>query len=87
MASNLAKIRLTMGLRAVNSNFGKKLINRGINNIRNIFKYGVSKIMGSQRFNLNACKTLSQAELDSLSETALNFFPFYTSFRHQARTT
>ena len=44
MASNLAKIGLTMGSKAVNSSFGKKLINKGIDNIPNIFKYGVSKI-------------------------------------------
>ena len=38
------------------------------------------------RFNLSASKNLSQAELDSLSDTAVNF-PFYTSFWHQAQTT
>ena len=39
------------------------------------------------RFNLNACENLSQAELDSLSESATNFSPFHTSFQHQAQTT
>ena len=33
-----------MGLKAVNSNLGKKLINKGFDNIPNIFKYRVSKI-------------------------------------------
>ena len=44
LASDLAKIGLTMGSKAVNSSFGKKWINKGINNIPNIFKYEVSKI-------------------------------------------
>ena len=44
MASNLAKIGLAMGSKAVNSSFVKKLINKGFDNIPNIFKYGVSKI-------------------------------------------
>ena len=43
MASNLPKIGLTMGSKAANSSFGKKLMNKGIDNIPNIFKYGVSK--------------------------------------------
>ena len=33
-----------MGSKAVNSSLGKKLINKGVDNIPNIFKYGVSKI-------------------------------------------
>ena len=44
LAGNLAKIVLEIGSKAVNSSFGRKLINKGVDNIRNIFKYGVSKI-------------------------------------------
>ena len=44
LASNLAKIGLTMGSKAVKSSLGQKLINKGVDNIPNIFKYGVSKI-------------------------------------------
>ena len=44
MVSDLAKIGLTMGSKAVKSSFGKKLINKSIDNMPNIFKYGVSKI-------------------------------------------
>ena len=33
-----------MGSRALNSSIGRKLINKGIDNIPNIFKYGVSKV-------------------------------------------
>ena len=32
------------------------------------------------RFNLGACKTLSQDEVDSLSDTARNFFRFIQAF-------
>ena len=43
LAGNLAKIGLEMGLKAVNSSLGRKLINRGVDNISNIFKYGSQK--------------------------------------------
>ena len=33
-----------MGSKALNSVIGKKLINKGIESIPNIFKYGVSKV-------------------------------------------
>ena len=33
-----------LGSKAVGSEFGTKIINKGINNIPNIFKFGVSKI-------------------------------------------
>ena len=42
--SDLAKIGLSHGSEAVNSSLGKKYIYKGINEIPNIFKYGVSKI-------------------------------------------
>ena len=32
-----------MGLKAINSSLGRKLINRGVDNISNIFKYGSQK--------------------------------------------
>ena len=43
LAGNLAKIGLEMGLKAANSSLGRKLINRGVDNISNIFKYGSQK--------------------------------------------
>ena len=33
-----------MGSKAINSALGKKIINKGSDNIPNMFKYGVSKI-------------------------------------------
>ena len=53
MASNLAKIGLTMGSKAVNSSFGKKLINKGIDNMPNIFKYGIAKIKNNIKRAMN----------------------------------
>ena len=44
LASNLAKTGLELGSKALGSEFGKKLINKGIDSIPNIFKFGASKI-------------------------------------------
>ena len=43
VGENLAKLGFEMGSKALNSSFGRLLINKGIDNIPNIFKYGVSK--------------------------------------------
>ena len=42
--SDLAKAGLELGSKALGSEFGKKLINKGIDSIPNIFKFGASKI-------------------------------------------
>ena len=44
LASNLASLGLKMGSKAINSVLGKKLINKGIDSMISVFKYGVSKI-------------------------------------------
>ena len=44
LASNLAKAGLELGSKAIGSEFGKKLINNGIDNIPNLFNLGISKI-------------------------------------------
>ena len=44
LASNLAKAGLELGSKAIGSEFGKKLINKGIDNIPNLFNFGTSKI-------------------------------------------
>ena len=41
---NLIKPGFDLGSKAIGSEFGKKIINKGIDNIPNIFKFGVSKI-------------------------------------------
>ena len=43
LASNLAKTGLELGSKALGSEFGKKLIKKGIDSISNIFKFGASK--------------------------------------------
>ena len=40
----MAKLGLNMGSKAINTVFGKKLIDKGIKQIPNIYKYGTSKI-------------------------------------------
>ena len=44
LASNLIKSGFDLGSKAIGSEFGKKLINKGIDNIPSIFKFEVSKI-------------------------------------------
>ena len=44
LASNLAKAGLGLASKALGSEFCRKLINKGIDNILNIFKFGASKI-------------------------------------------
>ena len=44
LVSNLAKTGLELGSKALGSEFGKKLINKGIDSIPIIFKFGASKI-------------------------------------------
>ena len=44
LASYLARAGLELGSKAIGSEFGRKLINKGIDNIPYIFKFGASKI-------------------------------------------
>ena len=59
LGSNLVKAGFDLGLKALSSEFGKKLINKGIDNIPNIFKFGVSKIK-----NKNAQRALNSEIAD-----------------------
>ena len=54
LGSNLIKAGFDLGSKTIGSIFGKKIINRGIDNIPDIFKFGVSKIK-----NKNVRKILS----------------------------
>ena len=57
LGGNLAKLGIEMGSRALNSSIGKRLINKGIDNIPDIFKYGVSKINKNlKRYKKELCK-------------------------------
>ena len=44
LASTLANLGLKMGSKAINSVLGRKLIDKGIENIPNLVRYGSSKI-------------------------------------------
>ena len=43
LADRIANLGIRLGSRAINSTIGRKLIDKGIENISDIFKYGVSK--------------------------------------------
>ena len=59
LGSNLVKAGFYLGSKPLSSEFGKKLINKGIDNIPNTFKFGVSKIK-----NKNAQKLLNSEIAD-----------------------
>ena len=44
IVSNLLKARLDLGSKTLGSEFGKRPINKGIENIPNLFKFGASKV-------------------------------------------
>ena len=60
LGGDLAKMVLEMGSKASNSSLGRRLINKGINNIPNLFKFGASKLK-----NTNVQKAL-QSEIANL---------------------
>ena len=65
VGDNLAKLGIEMGSKALNSSFDKRLINKGIDNIPNIFKFGVSKIK-----NKNLKRALDSEVADMVVEEA-----------------
>ena len=67
LAENLAKIGLEMESKAINSSLGRKLINKGVDNIPNIIKYGVSKIK-----NKNLKKAMSSDIANIIVDEAQN---------------
>ena len=67
LGSNLIKAGFDLGSKAFGSEFGKKLINKGIGNISSIFKFGVLKIK-----NKNVKKSLSSDIADFVADEAQN---------------
>ena len=67
LASSLVNLGLSMGSKAINFVIGKKIIEKGIENIPNIFKYGVSKIK-----NKNVQRALESDIADYVAEEAQN---------------
>ena len=65
VGENLAKLGVEIGSKALKSSFGKRLINKGIENIPNIFKFGVSKIK-----NKNLKRALDSEVADMVVEEA-----------------
>ena len=67
LSSNLIKAGFDLETKAIGSQFGKKIINKGIDNIPNIFKFGVSKVK-----NKNVKKVLSSDIADMVVDEAQN---------------
>ena len=65
--SYLAKIGLTMGSKALNSAVVRKIVNKGIDNIPNMFKYEVSKIK-----NKNVKRALNSDIANIIADEAQN---------------
>ena len=60
-------MEIQMGSKALNSSIGRKLINKGIDNIPNIFKFGASKIK-----NKNVQKALQSEIADMIVQEGQN---------------
>ena len=67
LVSNLIKAGFDLGSKALGSEFGKKLISKGIDHIPTIFKFGVSKIK-----NKNVKKALSSDIADIVVDKVQN---------------
>ena len=67
LASSLAKTGLELGAKALGSEFGEKIINKAIDNIPSIFKFGVSKIK-----NKNVRKAMTSDIADMVVDEAQN---------------
>ena len=67
IGSNLFKAGINIGSKAIGCEFGKNIINKGIDNIPNIFKFGVSKIK-----NKNVKKILSSDIADMVVDETQN---------------
>ena len=67
LGGDLRKMEIQMGSRALNSSIGRKLINKGIDNIPNIFKFGASKIK-----NKNVQKALQSEIADMIVQESQN---------------
>ena len=67
LGGDLTKLEIEMGSKALNSSIGRKLINKWIDNIPNIFKFGASKIK-----NKNVQKALQSEIADMIVQEGQN---------------
>ena len=63
LGSDFAKMGLNLGSKVLGSDIGKKLINKGIDSIPNIFKFGASKIKN---------KTVNRALNSEITDLVVN---------------
>ena len=67
LGGDLIKTGISLGLKALGSDIGKKIINKGIDNIPNIFRFGRSKVK-----NKNMKKALESEIADLVLSEAQN---------------
>ena len=64
---------------------GKKVIEKILFETEQMTRTDNKITLVNVKFNLNACKNLSQKELDTLSDTATNFFHFIQAFGNKLK--
>ena len=67
LGGDLAEMGIEIGSKALNSSIGRKLINKGTDNVPNIFKFGASKIK-----NKNVQKALQSEIADMIVQEGQN---------------
>ena len=77
LAGNLANLGISMGSKAINSVLGKEIIDKGIENIPNLFRYGASKIKSKnvqRAFNSNIVNYVVEETQNKAKNKLSNLF-------------
>ena len=77
LAGNLANLGISMGSKAINSVLGKEIIDKGIENIPNLFRYGASKIKSKnvqRAFNSNIVNYVMEETQNKAKNKLSNLF-------------
>ena len=77
IGENLAKLGSEMESRAINSSLGKKLINKGVDSIASIFKYGVSKIKNKNIKRALDSEVADMVVEETQKESAINLILYF----------
>ena len=77
IGENLAKLGFEMESRAINSSLGKKLINKGVDSIASIFKYGVSKIKNKNIKRALDSEVADMVVEETQKESAINLILYF----------
>ena len=77
LAGNLANLGISMCSKAINSVLGKEIIDKGIENIPNLFRYGASKIKSKnvqRAFNSNIVNYVVEETQNKAKNKLSNLF-------------